>query len=180
MVFILVFINDFETKIYSLIAMQVIRVNYSYWIRSFNLMKDQIIEILNEIIYLVLIVLLTQYTDFDKWTKLATFVYIGIILSYTWVLLAFSIFAFIKAILRVDLVKKFLKNLLIKFKIWLRNDNQNDNHEIDDSSESRPHRAFSEISYSVEHNQDSIRVEYMYSLDSVEDINHRMHTSYQL
>ena len=180
MVFILVFINDFETKIYSLIAMQVIRVNYSYWIRSFNLMKDQIIEILNEIIYLVLIVLLTQYTDFDKWTKLATFVYIGIILSYTWVLLAFSIFAFIKAILRVDLVKKFLKNLLIKFKIWLRNDNQNDNHEIHDSSESRPHRAFSEISYSVEHNQDSIRVEYMYSLDSVEDINHRMHTSYQL
>ena len=105
MVFMLVFLTNFEIKIYSLIAMQVLRVNYSYWIRSFYFMRDQIREICNEVVYLVLMVLLTQYTEYDKWTKVATFIYIGIILSYTWILLTFSMIQFIKVILGLSLVK---------------------------------------------------------------------------
>ena len=173
MVFILVFIEDFETKIYCLIAMQILRVNYSYWIRSFNMMKDQIIEILNEIIYLVLIVLLTQYTDYDKWDKVATFVYIGIILSYTWVLLALSIIMFIKVILGIGVVRRLLKRL----KILRTKEKRSDKYKVDNDFGDPPNQNFSEISFSVEHKQDSFRVEKMYSLDSIEDQPERKHTS---
>ena len=125
----LVFIEDFETKIYSLIAMQVLRVNYAYWIRSFNMMKDQIVEILNEVIYLVLMVLLTQFTEYDKWTKRATFLFIGIILSYTWVLLFFSIFTFIKVILGIG----FVKRLLRKLKIMRKKNEKKDKIKVNDN-----------------------------------------------
>ena len=173
MVLMIVFIEDFQTKIYSLIAMQVLRINYSYWIRSFNMIKDQIIEILNEIVYLVLIVLLTQYTDFDKWDKIATFVYIGIILSYTWVLLALSILMFIKAILGIGVVRRLLKRL----KILRTKEKRSDNYKVDNDFGDPPNQNFSEISFSVKHKQDSFRVEKINSLDSIDDQTERKHTS---
>ena len=98
MVFILVFIEDFEAKIYSLILMQVLRVNYAFWIRSFNMKKDQMIEIFNEAVYLVLMVLLTLYTTSDKWTVKSTFVYIGIIFSYLLIYIVIAMSTLIKLI----------------------------------------------------------------------------------
>ena len=94
----LVFIEDFETKIYSLIAMQVLRVNYAYWIRSFHTEKDQIIEIFNELTYLVLMALLTQYTSPGKWTDKAAYVYTGIIFSYLLICIAIAIYTLIRFI----------------------------------------------------------------------------------
>ena len=98
MVFMLVFIEDFETKIYSLIAMQILRVNYAYWIRSFNTKKDQIIEMFNEATYLVLMVLLTMYTSSDKWTEKAASVYMGIIFSYLMIFIVIAMYTLIKFI----------------------------------------------------------------------------------
>ena len=165
MVFMLVFIEDFETKIYSLIAMQVLRVNYAYWIRSFNMMKDQIVEILSEVVYLVLMVLLTQYTDNEKWTKTATYVFIGIIFSYIWILLFLSIYTLSKFILGIGIVRKLLRRI----KILLIIDRGSKESKPNIDSGGRTRQIFSEISFSIQHNQDSFRVEKMYSFDLSDD-----------
>ena len=98
MVLMIVFIGDFEIKIYSLIAMQILRVNYSYWIKSFNTKKDQIVEMFNEATYLVLMVLLTVYTSSDKWTEKTASIYMGIIFTYLLIFIAIALFTLIRFI----------------------------------------------------------------------------------
>ena len=93
--------------------------------------------------------LLTQYTDFDKWTKVATFVYIGIILSYTWVLLVLSVFIFVKVILGMSAVKRLIKWMKRKF----TRGNRSDLYKDDDDSGNHSMRNFSEISYNIQQRQ---------------------------
>ena len=82
MVLIIVFVPNtrFEVKIYSLIGMQILRTFYAYMITNFHSMKDRIIDALNEMVYLVLIFLLSLHKNFYDWTEKATFIFIGIIL----------------------------------------------------------------------------------------------------
>ena len=183
MVLMLVFIEDFETKIYSLIAMQVLRVNYAYWIKSFHTEKDQIIEMFNEVTYSVLIVLLTQYTSPGKWTDRAAYVYTGIILSYLLIFIAIAMYTLIRFIWGA--VKKLFK----KHRIVPVNDDRNHESKVPGGSKGRNMRVFSDISFDIQHKQESIRVEKVYSFDSlywfdsfesVDNFNIRRHATYQI
>ena len=53
---------------------------YALFVRSFASKKDQIVEILNEIVILTLIALLAKYNSKEKWTDASENAFIGIIL----------------------------------------------------------------------------------------------------
>ena len=174
MVFMIVFIEDFETKIYSLITMQILRVNYSYWIKSFNTKKDQIVEMFNEATYLVLMVLLTVYTSSDKWTEKTASIYMGIIFTYLLIFIAIALFTLIRFIWGA------VKKLFIRLKIIRAKDIRSTESEVSNGFEGRSVQIFSDISFSIQHNQDSFRVENMYSFNSSGNQNFRRHSAYSL
>ena len=108
LVLVIVLVSDrfFKEMIYSLIAIQVIHIIYSITIRHLYSKKDQYIDITNEMIYLILIIMLSKLTNFDKWNKAETFIFVYIILAYSWFLAALSAVTFIK------ILKNKAKNLL--------------------------------------------------------------------
>ena len=82
------------------IALQSLYIVYMYFITSFEHKIDQIIEITCEIVYLVLLVLLTQYKAANDWTNVPTYTFLGIILSFSWILWAFSTYRLIHNIIK--------------------------------------------------------------------------------
>ena len=77
----------FSYKISFLLLLQTAYIIYSIFIRSFDRSKDQIVEVLSEIVFFLLMILLTKFYSESKWTSVAVNVFIGVILSQLWILL---------------------------------------------------------------------------------------------
>ena len=102
MILIVVLASDslFVLKIWLLFILQIASMLYALFVRSFASKKDQIVEILNEIVILTLIALLAKYNSKEKWTDASENAFIGIILLQSWVLLAVSTISFIVKFIR--------------------------------------------------------------------------------
>ena len=72
--------SSFANKILFLLLLQGGHIVYAIYIRSFEKRKDQAVEILNEIVYFALLILLIKFYSEEKWTNFAIHLYIGIIL----------------------------------------------------------------------------------------------------
>ena len=85
MILIAVFIPDsaFVLKICLFLILQIACILYACFIRSFANKKDQIVEILNEIVVLVLLALLTKYNSEEKWTDASENAFVLIILLHS-------------------------------------------------------------------------------------------------
>ena len=65
-------------------------------IRSFYSKRDQIIDLTNEATYFILIVMISRLTEDYQWTKKATFMLVGTIITYSWFLSVVAIITFIQ------------------------------------------------------------------------------------
>ena len=85
MVLVIVWIPDtlFEVKIYSLMTVQLFHVFHAYMIKNFYSLKDHVTDVMNEVIYLILIFSLSRLTNYSKWNVKSTSIFVGIILSYS-------------------------------------------------------------------------------------------------
>ena len=81
----------FSLKILSLLLLQTVYTLYAIYLRSFEKNKDQVVEVSNELVYFILIILLIRLYAESKWTDIAVYLYIGIILSQLLVLFIVSI-----------------------------------------------------------------------------------------
>ena len=90
----------FSAKMPYLILLQTACIVYATCVRSFPRNKDQSIEALNEIVFLVLIILVTKYNSESKWTTTTSNIFIGVILSHLIILLIVSIISAITKIVK--------------------------------------------------------------------------------
>ena len=127
---VIVFVPNvlFEYKIYSLIALQVIHVIYIFKIRNFNLKKDQYIDAANQIIYLILMIMLSFLQQFSDWYFKPKILFTGIIITYSWFLAAVSAATFIQT----------LKN-------WITKSEDNEAESDYEENESRGDKSYSDI-----------------------------------
>ena len=66
---------------------------YTLWViyaRYFDIVKDNIVEIYNECIYLTLLILLTYFRKEDRWNDVIIYVYMGLMMSCAFFLLIVS------------------------------------------------------------------------------------------
>ena len=86
---------------------------YAINVRSFEKIKDQVVEVSNEVVFFFLILLLIQFYSESEWTNFTVNFYIGIILSQLLILLMVPIaIAMIRFLARYnfeDFKKKFKK-----------------------------------------------------------------------
>ena len=88
----------FGVKVYSLMALQIIHVIYAYQIRNFYLKKDQYIDVANQVIYLILIIMLSFLKQFSDWYAKPKLLFAGIIITYSWFLAVVSATTFIQTL----------------------------------------------------------------------------------
>ena len=81
----------FSLKILFLLFLQTIYTVYVVFIRSFEKVKDQVIEVLNEVVFFVLIILSINFYSQEQWTDIVVYLYIGVILSQLLILFIVSI-----------------------------------------------------------------------------------------
>ena len=74
-----------------MLMLQIAYLLYAIFIRSFERIKDQVIEVLNEFVLLILIIFITKYPFESDWDKTSVDALIGIVLSQLWILLLVSI-----------------------------------------------------------------------------------------
>ena len=99
--------SAFAMKIWLLIILQIISISYAVAVRSFVDKKDQIVEMLNEVVILVLTgALLNCYSE-EKWTDNITHIFIGIILLQSYTLMIVSM---ISTIIKCTKLVKGSKN----------------------------------------------------------------------
>ena len=112
MVFLIVLIPDSLCllKISILIILQTVYLVYGIFKRSFDECKDQLVEIINEFVFLVLITILIQYRYEPDWNDTSADIFIGIILSQLWILLLISIISSIIKLARFIQRKKTKSN----------------------------------------------------------------------
>ena len=93
MVLIIIFIprSSLRIRISSLLILQITYLLYTIFVRSFEKIKDQVVEISNECVLLILIIFLTNYPSESDWTNTSEDTLIGIILSQLLILFLVSI-----------------------------------------------------------------------------------------
>ena len=154
----------FVLKISLLLILQILCILYATLIRSFSNKKNQMVEVFNETIVLVLMILLAYFNSEDKWTKLGTHMFIGIILFQAYTLLIVTI---IGAIVRFY---RFIKRCMTRVRIANFDEDQNE-----DAPEEEEKQAEGSASM-VDHFSLESFVDYPRSHNTV---NPSMHTTYQ-
>ena len=93
MVLIIILIprSSLQIKISFLLILQIAYLLYSIFVRSFEKMKDQVVEISNEFVLLILMIFLTNYPSESDWTNTSEDTLIGIILSQLLILFLVSL-----------------------------------------------------------------------------------------
>ena len=93
MVLIIILIprSSLQIKISFLLILQIAYLLYSIFLRSFEKMKDQVVEISNECVLLILMIFLTNYPSESDWTNTSEDTLIGIILSQLLILFLVSL-----------------------------------------------------------------------------------------
>ena len=135
MILIVVFIPDsvFALKICLLLFLQIGCIFHAVFVRSFATIKDQTVEILSEIIFVILIALLVNCNSEEKWTDTSTYIFIGIIMGH---LLALLIVSIVSAIVEFKEFLKRYKNKSQKLNFEEDQDNgmsAEKNNEVEDS-----------------------------------------------
>ena len=100
--------SSFSLKISILFILQTAWIAYAWFIRSFDKSKDQIVEAINEVVYLILMMFLAKNQSESRWTGAAQYVFISIILWQLWILVIVSI---ITAVIKLIRIVKRYKNL---------------------------------------------------------------------
>ena len=122
----------FPLKILLLIILQTDYIAYTSFVRSFEKTKDQVVEVLNEIVYFVLILFLIKFDSEPKWTSFTVYLYIGIIFTQLLILSLTSITGGIIGLVR--LAKRSITNRGINIAEECENVNESVKENNDHSS----------------------------------------------
>ena len=80
----------FELRVSLALALQSSYILYAILIRSFVEVKDQLVEVFNEVVLLVLIIIMTLYNSESQWNDRVVYAVIGIILFQSIILMFVS------------------------------------------------------------------------------------------
>ena len=115
-----------------LIILQTDYIAYTTFVRSFEKTKDQVVEVLNEVVFFALMILLVKLDSQSKWTSIAVYLYIGIIFSQIFILCFTSITSGIVRLVR--LIKRSKTNRDIDIAEECQNENKSVKENNDHSS----------------------------------------------